>query len=253
LNNHGAYRPLPALVCRFCGLFSIIAAIATASAVQPAQVSRPKLSKHNWTGVWIVEGGLIDKGDQLGPQDSTAGMQPDLRSPYKEKYQALRDAEAQGQPLSDPTAACYPAGMPRMMNMPYTMEIMMVPGQVNITGEWQGITRRIYTDGRKHPKNVEPSYNGHSTGHWDADTLIVETVGLKQNVALNQAGLPHSANTQLMERFRLIDRSTLEDEITVIDPDAFLSPWKVVRHYFFRPDLEVMEYVCEANNRHFDP
>lgn len=174
-----------------------------------------------------------------------------LRSPYKEKYEATLAESARGVVTFDPTALCLPPGMPRMMKATYGIELLQTAGQVTITSEWQAASRRIWTDGRKHPPEDEllPSYAGHSIGRWEGDTLVVDTVGVRDDVLIDQSGLPISTKLRITERIRQTEPGLLVDEITIDDPLVFTAPWTMRNRYRYRPDLDLQEYVCLENNR----
>ena len=108
----------------------------------------------------------------------------------------------------DPTAeCCLPPGMPRMMSAVYPMEILMTPDQVTIITEWMGQIRRVYTDGRPHPEDPDITYVGHSTGKWDKDVLVIDTVAMKGDTVLDQTGMKHSDQIRVTgAAMRLIDR-----------------------------------------------
>jgi hypothetical protein len=174
-----------------------------------------------------------------------------LRSPYRERYEKALADGARGVVTFDPTALCLPPGMPRMMAATYGMEILQTAGQITITGEWQAAQRRIWTDGSSHPPADEllATYAGHSIGRWEDDTLVVETVGVRDDVLIDQSGLPVSDALRITERLHLEPSGILVDEVTVDDPKVFEKPWTHVRRYRFRPELRLQEYVCEENNR----
>ncbi|MEO6378807.1 MAG: hypothetical protein ABIO37_12345 [Caulobacteraceae bacterium] len=218
--------------------------------------------KPNWTGFWTVVGGLLDRNfgpGYVAPEPSggaqnagnrTRGIS-ELKSPYKEKYEALLAASAKGMVLKDPAALCNPAGMPRMMNMTYGMEFLQVPGMIAVTSEYGPFTRRIWMDGRKHPPEdeLDPTFSGHSIGRWEGDTLVVDTVGLRDDTLIDQSGLMHSDQMHLVERWSQTEPGVLTVEITVSDPKVFTKPWKIVKRYGHRPDLNIQEYNCLENNR----
>jgi hypothetical protein len=130
------------------------------------------------------------------------------------------------------------------------MEIIQKPKQMTIIAEWMGQVRRIYLDGRPHPEDPDPTFNGHSIGHWEGKTLVVDTVGLRDDTMFDQSGVRHSDKLHIVERFTLIDANTLQDELTADDPVAFYKPWTVKKTYKRAPvDMEIMEYVCQENNR----
>jgi len=217
----------------------------------------------NWTGFWIPIGGLLESVLATNPETAVErGPLPDIdlksddplelmHSPYKERYAELLRKEAAGEPAYDPTALCFPPGMPRMMNMTYGMEVLQTPGQIAITSEWGPATRRIWLDGRKHAPEEEREYTyaGESIGRWEGDVLVVETVGLRTDALINKSGLMHSEQLRLVERFSSPAPGLLLDEITVEDPVVFTAPWKIRRLYQYRPDLFLQEYVCQDNNK----
>jgi hypothetical protein len=112
--------------------------------------------------------------------------------------------------------------------------------------------RRVYMDGRKPADDLDPSYFGYSTGHWDGDTLVVETVSLRDDTVLDRYGSPHSDAMRITERIRLSAPDVLEDAITVYDAKAFTKPWEIVRRYrrAARDNDELHENTCtEGLNR----
>ena len=142
--------------------------------------------------------------------------------------------------------------MPRIMTMTYPMEVLMNELQVNIFAEWNGQTRRIYTDGRPLPPDdeVDITYNGYSVGRWEGDVLVADTNGMRGDTNLESSGLPHSDAIRARERIWLADDNTLKDEITLTDPKAFTKPWTVTKAYHrAKPGAELIEYVCLENQR----
>ena len=110
--------------------------------------------------------------------------------------------------------------------------------------------RQVYLDGRSHPKEPNPTFMGHSIGRWEGDTLVVDTIGLNDQTWLGFDSVPHTEMLHLIERFRRPDLGHLEVEITVDDPGAYKKPWTMKRTNSLGPkDADVMEYVCEQNER----
>jgi hypothetical protein len=234
---------------------------ATPQAPQQApQPARLPDGKPNWTGFWTPRGGIMDRN--FGPGATASAPRPagaqvqasissPLKSPYKEKYEAMRKASAEGTVIYDPSGLCIPSGMPRMMGGIYGLEILQTPGQVTITSEFGMVSRRIWTDGRKHPPLDEllPTYTGHSIGHWEGDVLVVDTIGIRSDVLIEQSGLPLSEQMRITERFYQLEPGILADDITLDDPTVYTAPWKQERRYRFRPELNLQEFVCLENNR----
>ncbi len=214
----------------------------------------------NWTGFWTLAGGLMDRNfgpgavarsPRNGGPPPNRFPNPALKSPFKERYEVMLKEAAAGIVTNDPTARCLPPGMPRMMGATYGMEILQTAGQVTITSEWGPGQRRIYTDGRPLPSldEVLPTYAGYSIGRWEGDVLIAETIGVRDDVPLNQSGLPNSGNMRIVERFYQSEPGILTIDTTIIDPEVFVEPWKMSRNYRFRPELALQEFVCLENNR----
>jgi len=206
----------------------------------------PAMALPNWNGIWVREGSInFDPNVSADQPDSGALLTPE----YAARYKAKLEARAAGKPTGDPTAACLPGGMPRVMNMVYPMELFIQPQQVTIIAEWASQVRRIFTDGRGHPDDPDPTFMGHSIGHWEGDELVVDTVALRSDTVLTQYGIEHSDVTRVVERFRL-KGDTLEDQLTLIDPKMLTKPWTVVKRFKRAPKgFDIMEYVCEDNNR----
>jgi hypothetical protein len=131
----------------------------------------------------------------------------------------------------------------------FSSEIIQTPRQVTILPERQELgVRRIYMDGRPHPKDFDPSYVGHSIGHWEGDTLVVDTVGFKPRAILLQEGVPHGEDARVEERFRLIASGKyLEHRLTVIDPKALTEPVTRVDYGEKIEGMEIQEYICNEN------
>ena len=214
-------------------------AIAFATPVWAAQKTP------DWTGIWTRVGSLNFDPNIPGAQSD----EPPYTPAYAERWKAIRAAEAKGEAVNDRSAQCLPPGLVRMMNMVYPMEIVHTPGQVTIIPEWLGLPRRIFTDGRPHPKDPDPSYNGHSIGHWEGQTLVVDTVALKGDGILNDHGAPLGEKLHVTERIWQADPDTLKIQLTLDDPTTFTHPYSTVKTFKRRSDIQIMEYVCEENNR----
>ena len=100
----------------------------------------------------------------------------------------------------------------------------------------------------KHPGKFEPTFMGHSVGHWEGDTLVVDTIGMIKQTQIDEAGTLHSDQLHVVERIRKV-QDTLEVLFTIEDPKAFTKPWTAVRIWKWRPDIRFIEYICEENNR----
>lgn len=195
------------------------------------------------TGIWEIP---------LGPGAFRPQSQPVLTPAYAAKLKAFNDAKAKGGEQDNPSANCVPPGMPEIMGQPYPIEFFFGPGQVAIQAEAYEQIRHIYTDGRKHKADPDETYNGDSIGHWDGDTLVVDTVGFTPDTPLGLSyGLHHSDKMHIVERMKLTDPDTLLVTTTIDDPKALAQPWTTTRTFKRHRDWTIDEYVCEQNNRNF--
>jgi len=239
IKTSGLMRPSGSMV--------MAAALLLAAAGAWAQVPGTKLKDGtvvpDISGIWERIEGI-----RFAP----AGQLPPYNAEYRRRYDLALEARQRGERVADPTAGCLPQGMPRFMVASYPLEVLQTRGQVTLIAEWSSQVRRIFTDGRGHPPadEIDITFNGHSIGRWEGQTLVVDTVGIRGDTSFDASPLTHSDQLTVSERIYLRDPQTLVAEITVTDPGAFTAPWKVVRTYRRGgPDARIMEYVCEENNR----
>jgi hypothetical protein len=149
-----------------------------------------------------------------------------------------------------PGAYCLPANAaPITRAFPYkfvqTRSVIVVLHESDTPG-----VRQIFLDGRGHPREMNPTWQGHSIGHWEGDTLVVDTAGYNDRSWLSLSGIPHTEKLHTMERIRRPDLGHLEVEITMEDTDAFRSPWIRTFTATLAPtDEEITEFICNENNR----
>jgi hypothetical protein len=167
--------------------------------------------------------------------DGSNGRRPDepsLTPEYLAKWQMISKTLIAGSSQYDPIARCLPPGMPAVMSMFYGMEVMQNKDKITFFSELNDAMRRVYLDGRKPSQKVldDPTYAGYSTGHWEGDTLVVDTVALRDDTFI-EGITPHSDAMTVKERIRLAEPSLLEDRITVTDSKALTKPWETVKTY----------------------
>ncbi len=166
----------------------------------------------------------------------------------EELYKQRRANESR----DDPTANCIVGGVPRSDLVPYPFKILQVPGMVVVLYEAVHSYRQIFTDGRALPENPNPAWFGYSIGRWDGDAFVVETTGFNDNVWLDNWGKPATSALRVTERFRRRDFGHMDIEITINDPKAYTRPWSVTLPLVYVPDTELLEYVCNENNKYFE-
>ena len=180
-----------------------------------------------------------------------------LKPEYKERYDARRaqeaDAAKRGEQLVGARGLCEPYGMPTMMQVAtYPVEIIQTPKQVTLIAEAFSEVRRVYL-GKPQLSldDIDPGYYGRSAGHWEGDTLVVDTIGVKDSVAGYQ-GIPHSDKMRITERIRRTAAETLQDQITIEDPVTLEKPVTYTLGYKLTPNYEMVEFVCENNREYVD-
>jgi hypothetical protein len=179
-------------------------------------------------------------------------LKPEFLTKWKADQQRTAELTRQGLPPVSSGMACLPEGMPGMMQSTFPMEILETPGQITIIQEAFNQVRRVYLDEKPlAPEDAEPWFAGHSTGKWDGNTLIVTTVGVKDNVRFRNT--PHSMNMRITERIRLLNDEFMENQVTVEDPEYLTKPWTWTWMYKRWSGYKMQEYVCEDNRYAEDP
>ena len=126
-------------------------------------------------------------------------------------------------------------------------EIIQIPGRVIMLFERDHIVRQIYTDGRGHPKDLNPTYMGDSIGKWEGDTLVIDTIGFNDRTWVDQEGHPHTENLHVLEHLRRVNHNTLEYDFVIDDPEAYENFWTGKKMFELKPGWSLAEYVCVDN------
>lgn len=172
--------------------------------------------------------------------------------PFQPWARALYDYRQATFTKDDPHTRCKPSGGPRMFHTPYGFEIIDRPEQQEILFLSVGAPhswRIVYMDGRPHPDNPRPTWFGHSVGHWEGDTLVIDSVGFNERFWLTREGIPHTAQLHLTERISRPDFNTLRYEATIDDPGAYTETWTGGWFIPWVAGNEPFDYVCQENNR----
>ena len=205
---------------------------------------------------------VFDRASQTGQGIAlTPGVRehPPYNAEWEARYQRnlkLRDQSR----LPDPISTCgTPHGFPRLLNVPDAYEFVVRPEQTWILTENGPNVMRIYTDGRPHPAPEDrwPTYTGDSVGHWEGDTLVIDTVSMRMSnypesgdTVLDRSGLLLSDAAHIVTRIRRLDEQTMDARILIEDPKALTKPWLVTKTYQRLPNgTRVYDYACAENNR----
>lgn len=176
---------------------------------------------------------------------------PKLREPYATQWKARRDERnaklKAGTPLVDPSTLCMPEGTPGVMGAIFPLQILQTPGQVTVLAEFLSQTRRIVFDKKMPPvEEVTPSFFGYSIGRWEGKTLVVTTLGVREDVQFFE--IPHTSEMKITERIRVTKPGFLENQVVIEDPKVLLEPYRFTFGYKKNDDYEITEYICERED-----
>ena len=225
----------------------LMALISCIVVFAPAGAQTPQSSSN----VPDITGSWERARDPSIPAQPQPPLRPQFLKEWQAKMQAIREANAKGQPIAERVVSCLPDGMPGMMSGPFPVEILQSKGQVTIIQEAYTQVRRILLDRQQKPiDDVEPGFYGHSVGHWEGGVLVTDTVGIREDVTYQN--VPHSKGMHIKERFTLGSNGILRDEITIEDPAILEKPWTFTLGYRRMPDYQLLEYICEDNREYAD-
>jgi hypothetical protein len=205
--------------------------------VPTGKTPRAAEGKPDLSGVWSPEHTFIydisvslDKGETLPMQPWAAKLTQEHMS------------------KDDPEANCMPTGVPRQA--PYPWRLMQSPDLIVFLFEGNIHSyRQIFMNRKEHPKDPNPSWYGDSIGHWDGDTLVIDSIGFNDKFWFDFAGHPHTEKLHVIERFNRTDLGHLEYTATIDDPGAYTKPFTMHGHSTLQPGEELMEYICQENNK----
>jgi len=216
----------------------VLVVCVAAMAFLPATATAQALS-----GVWLLQ----------DPHGSFSRAAPPAMTPWAAERVAANtptigpDAALDA---NDPTVDCVPPGLPYVLVVPTPMEFVQTSGQVIQLFEYGHFVRRIHMDGRPHPATLQETgsheWMGHSVGRWDGNTLVIDTIGFNDKTWLDRLGRPHSDALHVVERIRLADQDTMEYDVTVDDPKAYVAPWQGRMLFTRRAGWELGEHTCVA-------
>jgi hypothetical protein len=230
----------------------------------PTRTTIPRTAwdnKPNFTGVWAGPG----FSGKVGPNDTEPNIlnryDPKLFPPFTSGGEKLWNPGPRGDlRLDDPLALCIPVGIPRLITGPFAQQFVHAPGQIIILYEWFNNYRIVPlgAPNRPHMPYREPGLLGDSIGWWEGDTLVIDTVNLYEGT-LDETVTPHpgaqlsarwhSDSLHLVERIRYTSPTTASYEITYDDPKVWTKPFVAQHRMTFHPTWQLLEYVCEENNR----
>ena len=233
-----------------------------------APAPRAKDGKPDLSGVWHVQPTGLPEMKRLFGNDVDALDVPGMEAHTISKYgiSVLIDFKPDESPLRkdvadqitrenrhesglDNLARCLPGSIPLGIMLSEFFKIVQTPGLTLVIHELDNATRQMYTDGRPLPSDPSPSWMGYSSGRWERDTLVVETVGFNGKAPLDIAGNPRSEKMRITERYRRRDVGHLDVDITFDDPVVYSRPFTIKVTHLLQPDTDVLEYFCNENEK----
>lgn len=193
-------------------------------------------------GVWMTDDNRYIRDLALGIGDENVPYLPWARA----LFDARKDGSRSGE---DPDAHCLPQGVPKIDFVAYPWKLIETPNSIVIIYETFNYWRQIFTDGRELGPNAKPTWMGYSTGHWDGDSLVVETTGFNGKIWLDQLGRPSTDQLRVTERFTRTSFGEMSIDVTIDDPGAYTKPWHASHVVRLRPGWEPLEFICGENNK----
>jgi len=198
--------------------------------------------KPDLSGFWMPTSPvkyLLNLAADMKPEDIP--LQPWARTLYQERI------DNNGK--DHPGVHCWPSGIPEKNNIPDGLKLVQTPDLTLLLHESRTIYRQIFTDGRPLPKNAQPTWMGYSVGKWEGDTFVVETIGQNGRTWLDMRGLPGTESLRVVERFTRPTIGHIDIDVTIDDPKAYTKPWSVRLGWTLVPDTDLIESICEENNK----
>jgi hypothetical protein len=234
-----------------------VAALPAVRAAEPYKAPRTADGKANLNGIWQVLGtanwdlqehaaraGLVVALGAEGAVPAGPGVVEGGEIPYLPEAAAKKRANFDNRLTADPEIKCYLPGVPRATYMPYPFQIVQTPKYILMAYEYAGATRTIYMDSV--PPDPADSWMGHSAGHWEGDTLVVDVTGMNDQTWFDRAGNFHSDALHVVERYTPLSPDALMYEAIIEDPKVFSRPWKMSMPLYRRleKDAQLMEFRC---------
>ena len=170
--------------------------------------------------------------------------------PLKPEAEALLKDRIAWNGKDHPGAYCLPSGIPEKLSIPDGLKVIQTPDVMLFLFESRTIYRQVFTDGRAlPPEDVNPTWMGYSVGRWEGDTFVAETKYSNGKTWLDMRGLPATEKLHVIERYTRPTIGRVNIEVTIDDPGAYTKPWKVNLNWTLQPDIELIESICEENNR----
>ena len=222
-----------------------------------APAPRTRDGKPDFSGIWFANVPAKDyckekdciQEERMAREQINLGIKMKDGLPYTEwsRQQMVKRRAHHGR--SDPHTYCKPPNFPRAWTLPQHTKIIQTPEEMVMLHEFNAAYREVYLDGRPLPENPNPTWNGYSTGHWEGDTLVIETNGIRDDMWLDIQGSPITEAAHLTERLTRPSFGLMQVEIGVNDPKAYTRPWSVTIEMAIQVDTQMLEEICLDNEQ----
>jgi len=169
--------------------------------------------------------------------------------PYQPWLAALVDRRTANQAIEDPHIRCLPDVFMRAYGLPHYLKFAQSPDLLLMLNEYNAVYRQVFTDGRRLPEAPNPSWQGYSVAAWSGDTLVIDSIGFRDDLWIDWDGSVITEAAKVRERIRRPDFGHLDIELTVDDPKAYTKPWTVTLRQQFAPDTELIDEICAEGEK----
>ena len=213
---------------------------------------RPDLS-----GIWFANVPAKDyckekdcvQEERMAREQINLGIKMPGGLPYTEWSKKVMVERRANGGKADPHQYCKPPNYPRAWTLPQHTKIIQTPQEIVMLHEFNAAYREVYLDGRPLPVDPNPTWNGYSTAHWDHDTLVIETNGIRDDMWLDIQGSPITESARVTERLKRVSFGLMKVEISVNDPKAYTRPWSVTIEMALQVDTQMLEEICLDNEQ----
>lgn len=217
-----------------------------------APAPRTPEGKPDFSGMWFANVPSKDsckekdciQEERMAREQINLGIKLKDGLPYTEwsREQMLKRRANHGR--EDPHTYCKPPNFPRAWTLPQYIRLVQTPGEMVMLHEFNAAYREVHLDGRPLPDNPNPTWNGYSTGHWEGETLVIQTNGIRDDMWLDIQGSPVTESARVTERLKRINFGIMQVEIAVDDPKAYTRPWSVTIEMAIQVDTQMLEEIC---------
>ena len=230
-------------------LVGLLTTAAAGAQTSNQSIPRTPEGRPDLSGVWqVLNTASYDVEDHQAEPGipAGAGVVVGGEIPYQAWALQQRKKNQADRATEDTDAKCFLPGVPRITYTPYPFRVIQTPQRIDMSYEYVGALRHIFMDGSPHPPGHIDWWMGDSRGRWDGDTLVVDVVHFNDQTRFDKAGNFHSEMLHVIERYRFIDASHIDYEVTIEDPKVFTRPWKMQMPLYKRiePAPRVLEYYC---------